>query len=261
MKHTVPPDYAGPPFTEALLSFLPILEHHSFTLHASGVAKKTVRIYKGGENFGYINGTVIQAQGVLGYHFAKHGRAADSCPKSLEHNLVSYFCEKYDCPPSALLAHEGSGSNAGNTYLILKDPQVALRVLLLDSGQEVGEELQIATIKERYVEGRLIDVAMQRRERSSAARRACLEAYGFSCFACKANLKALYTGLSVEVIHVHHEEPLSASNGERAFDPVKTMKPVCPNCHAVIHSRTPPYSVAEVASMYANKASHETHGK
>lgn len=73
--------------------------------------------------------------------------------------------------------------------------------------------------------------------------------YGYNCVICGINLKARYAGLPIEVIHVHHEEPLSQSDGEREFDPVVTMKPVCPNCHAVIHSRNPPYPISEVKHM------------
>jgi len=113
-------------------------------------------------------------------------------------------------------------------------------------------EVQVASLKGRYVEGRLVDVLMQRRERSDAARTACLAAYGFSCIVCQVNLKSRYAGLPVEVIHVHHEEALSDSEGEREFDPVATMKPVCPNCHAVIHTRTPPYSIEEVRRMVSS---------
>ena len=60
-------------------------------------------------------------------------------------------------------------------------------------------------------------------------------------------------GLAVEVIHVHHEDPLCEADGEREFDPVATMKPVCPNCHCIIHSKTPPFSIDEVRQMLNRK--------
>ena len=119
--------------------------------------------------------------------------------------------------------------------------------------KQSSTEVQVALLKERYVEGKFVDVVMHRRERSGAARSACLAVHGFTCFVCKVNLKSRYAGLPVEVIHVHHEEALSASDGEREFDPVATMKSVCPNCHAVIHSRTPPYSVDEIRRMVSSE--------
>lgn len=147
MSLEVPSDYNGPPFTEALLSFLPILERHSFSLVASGPSKKTIRIFRGGENRGYINSTVIQRHGVMGYHFSRHGRNADACPEHLAEDLIRYFSECYNCEPSAFIVHKGAGSNNGCTYLIFRDPQVALRVLLLDSGEEIDQEVQVTLYK------------------------------------------------------------------------------------------------------------------
>jgi 5-methylcytosine-specific restriction protein A len=30
------------------------------------------------------------------------------------------------------------------------------------------------------------------------------------------------------------------------IDPLKDLRPVCPNCHAMIHKRTPPLSISEM---------------
>jgi 5-methylcytosine-specific restriction protein A len=90
---------------------------------------------------------------------------------------------------------------------------------------------------------------MHRYERSPAARQACLSHYGYDCFVCNANLKREYPGLLTELIHVHHEEPLAGNPGPRNVDPISELKPLCPNCHAVVHSRTPPFSVAELRQM------------
>lgn len=230
-------------------SLFPVLERHAFSLEVTGASRKTLRIFRSGENRGYINSTVMQRGGVIGYHFAKLGRAADACPLELEEGLVDFFCKRYACSAAALDVQKGAGSNAGRTYLIFRDPQVALRVLLRDSGVELDHDVHVAIVERTYVEGRLTDVVMQRRERSEEARTACLAAHGFACYVCEVNLKEHYGGLPTEVIHVHHEEPLSQAQGERQFDPVATMKPVCPNCHCVIHSRTPAYSIAEVKRM------------
>lgn len=36
-------------------------------------------------------------------------------------------------------------------------------------------------------------------------------------------------------IHVHHLRPLSLIGNESEVDPVEDLRPVCPNCHAVLH--------------------------
>ncbi|MPR31936.1 HNH endonuclease, partial [Salmonirosea aquatica] len=38
-------------------------------------------------------------------------------------------------------------------------------------------------------------------------------------------------------IHVHHVNQISSIGNEYNVDPIKDLIPVCPNCHAMIHSR------------------------
>jgi hypothetical protein len=246
-------NYAGPPLPPRIQFFLSLLERHSLTIAITGPSKKTIRVFDGNRNLGYVNGTVIQRDGLLGYHFLGPSHSSDSCPRHLEPTLVADFCARYGCNPSALDPHEGAGSNAGRLFLLLRDPAVALRVLQIDSGATPDQDILIAEVAKRFVEGKVVDVLMQRRERDPAARAACVAEYGFVCFACGVNLKQRYVGLQVEVVHVHHEEPLSLAAGEREFDPVATMKPLCPNCHCVVHSRNPPYTIAEVRGMVTSE--------
>ena len=51
------------------------------------------------------------------------------------------------------------------------------------------------------------------------------------------------------IIEVHHLRPLS-DGCERETDPAKDLIPVCPNCHALIHSRQGDcYSLEEAREM------------
>ena len=45
----------------------------------------------------------------------------------------------------------------------------------------------------------------------------------------------MYGELGKGFIHVHHLRPLSEVGGEYVVDPGADLRPVCPNCHAVIH--------------------------
>ena len=36
---------------------------------------------------------------------------------------------------------------------------------------------------------------------------------------------------------------------EYRLDPIRDLRPVCPNCHAVIHRREPPFSIEEIKHM------------
>jgi len=45
----------------------------------------------------------------------------------------------------------------------------------------------------------------------------------------------VYGEIAEGYIHVHHLRPLSEVGEAHAVDPVADLRPVCPNCHAVLH--------------------------
>jgi 5-methylcytosine-specific restriction enzyme A len=47
-------------------------------------------------------------------------------------------------------------------------------------------------------------------------------------------------------IHVHHLTQLSDIGQGYEVDPVKDLRPVCPNCHAMLHKKNPPYTIDEI---------------
>ncbi|MDP1624460.1 MAG: hypothetical protein Q8L64_01695 [bacterium] len=54
-------------------------------------------------------------------------------------------------------------------------------------------------------------------------------------------------------MHVHHLTPLSTIGAEYQVDPIKDMRPVCPNCHVVIHKKEPPLSVEKVREIVSRQ--------
>jgi 5-methylcytosine-specific restriction protein A len=42
---------------------------------------------------------------------------------------------------------------------------------------------------------------------------------------------------------------LSEVGNEYRVDPIRDLRPVCPNCHAMIHRRIPAYSIEELKKM------------
>ncbi|MGB8698791.1 MAG: HNH endonuclease, partial [Thermosynechococcaceae cyanobacterium] len=52
--------------------------------------------------------------------------------------------------------------------------------------------------------------------------------------------------------HVHHIKPISEIGESYIVDPVTDLIPVCPNCHAVIHLKSSPYTPEEVSTMLHN---------
>ena len=100
-----------------------------------------------------------------------------------------------------------------------------------------------------YQEGAVRQVTVNAYERNPQARRKCIAHYGARCMACKLDFGARYGKAGADFIHVHHLRPLSDISTQYAVNPVEDLRPVCPNCHAVIHRRNPPYSIEEVQEM------------
>ena len=88
-----------------------------------------------------------------------------------------------------------------------------------------------------------------RYERNPEARRLCIGSHGVSCVVCGFNFEDYYGEVGKGYIHVHHLTPLSEISGEHDVNPVEDMRPICPNCHAMVHQKSPPYTIEEVEEM------------
>jgi predicted HNH restriction endonuclease len=115
-----------------------------------------------------------------------------------------------------------------------------------DSDVALPEEIGPGAV---YVEGVVRRIQINAYERDREARKQCINHYGRRCFICKTAFAEVYGPAAASIIHVHHLVPLSNIRGEYIVNPIKDLRPVCPNCHAVIHSRTPVYEIEEVVEM------------
>ncbi|WP_445664412.1 HNH endonuclease [Fodinibius sp. AD559] len=95
-------------------------------------------------------------------------------------------------------------------------------------------------------EGTPYSVKMTRYERSSLNRAACIEIHGVSCKVCSMDFEEYYGQIGEGYIHVHHKIPLSEIDDSYTINPKKDLVPVCPNCHAMLHKKTPPLTVKEL---------------
>jgi predicted HNH restriction endonuclease len=95
-------------------------------------------------------------------------------------------------------------------------------------------------------EGGAIQVFATRYERNPAARMRCIEHYGTDCFVCGLSLADQYGPEMAGLIHVHHLDPISKIGRQSSVDPIRDLRPVCPNCHAVIHWTEPHQSIKQV---------------
>lgn len=108
---------------------------------------------------------------------------------------------------------------------------------------------------EILLEGGLYRIAINAYERNPKARRQCIAAHGTTCCLCGFNFGNVYGKAAEGYIHAHHVRPLAEIKAQYGVNPVKDLRPVCPNCHAVLHMRNPAYSINEVKAMLSHSES------
>jgi len=106
--------------------------------------------------------------------------------------------------------------------------------------------------KEVLSEGAKKQVIVNAYERNPKARHECIKYYGTKCFICCFDFEEKYGEIGRGFIHVHHIKPLSEINEEYEVNPIEDLRPVCPNCHAMIHKRQPAYSIEEIKEIIKN---------
>jgi 5-methylcytosine-specific restriction protein A len=132
------------------------------------------------------------------------------------------------------------------------------------SGREIRTAERRALIPEevagpsRFVEGTKSRITVNSFERSRQARERCIAHYGSVCIACGFSFRKAYGDKVGEHIHVHHIVPLAAVGRAYNLDAIRDLRPVCPNCHAVIHLREPPFTIYEVRRMLGKREAPES---
>lgn len=113
----------------------------------------------------------------------------------------------------------------------------------IESLLSIPEELPF---EEEYYEGISKTIKVNAYERNNKAREACLNYWGYKCNVCGFSFEEVYGEIGKNYIHVHHKIPISEIKREYAIDPINDLMPVCPNCHTMLHSKTPPLTVDEL---------------
>lgn len=100
--------------------------------------------------------------------------------------------------------------------------------------------------QKEYLEGSISRVVVNQYERNPEARKACLDFYGSSCAVCGFNFEKVYGNIGKNYIHVHHLKAISEIGKEYSLNPIDDLRPVCPNCHAMIHKTKPPIELSDL---------------
>lgn len=102
---------------------------------------------------------------------------------------------------------------------------------------------------EELVEGTRIQIYVNAYERNKVARRQCIEFYGSRCVICGFDFGETYGEIGAGFIHVHHLKQLSEIGEAYVVNPIDDLRPVCPNCHAIIHRKKSQLTVEEVKNL------------
>lgn len=140
----------------------------------------------------------------------------------------------------------------GDISIRITDPAAAARLLeIIGIAQPAGisrirfaEEIRDA---DRYLEGAVKPITVNAYERNPLARSKCIAHHGCRCVVCGFSFENRYGEIGSGFIHVHHLTPLAAQKGRvYELDPVRDLRPVCPNCHAMLHQTEPPLTIDEL---------------
>ena len=103
--------------------------------------------------------------------------------------------------------------------------------------------------KEVFFEGATSRVLVNKYERNAEARKKCIEQKGYRCAVCGMDFEEKYGTIGHEFIHIHHTTPISSIGKDYQIDYEKDLVPVCPNCHAMLHRKNPPYTIEELKKL------------
>ncbi|MHA7292503.1 HNH endonuclease [Arthrobacter sp. HLT1-21] len=222
------------------------------TLHVTGFATVTWPVPSGA-----IPGTDawILVQGTTERGLLGHGivaTSADDDGASLTVDVDLLLPRGEHIPESVLLSRVpnlvGDAPPASGTPLAATDEHL-LRAVWADYVPPSVTD-PVSPIPGTLPASALTRTVANRYERDPEARRLCVAHHGTGCSVCGFNFEETYGELGAGFIQVHHIVPGSQLTSDYVLDPVTDLVPLCPNCHAMAHRRTPdPYSPAELRRL------------
>lgn len=97
---------------------------------------------------------------------------------------------------------------------------------------------------------------MKQYKRTKKEREECIKFHGTICAVCGFSFEQEFGEIGKDYIEVHHLKPVAqfASSPVRIVNPVADLRPVCANCHRMLHMRNPPLSVEELIEIRSRQS-------
>lgn len=106
-------------------------------------------------------------------------------------------------------------------------------------------------ISEQLFEGAKKTITINAYERNAKARQLCIEYWKPICAVCEFDFEKKYGDVGKGFIHVHHLTPVSQIRDTYKVDPINDLRPVCPNCHAILHRQEEILTIEKLKSIIA----------
>lgn len=164
--------------------------------------------------------------------------AADKLLNNLEDDNLEAFIEE-------MMTKQESSANKVATLEVKKETQEIPQEVKKEN-QEIKQILQEETKKEE------LEKQEEESEEWEKLKQECIEYYGAICEICGFDYGYTYGEVFEKNIKIHH---IGAKDKEEYLpntDAIKDLIPICDNCHGIIHSQTPPYTVEEMRKMLKN---------
>lgn len=107
----------------------------------------------------------------------------------------------------------------------------------------------LKTDEKIFIEGAVKNVTVNKFERDPKAREKCISHYKPICVVCGLDFETRYGEIGRGYIHVHHLNPLALLKAVHEVDPIRDLRPVCPNCHAMLHRGNPVLTIEELKAI------------
>jgi 5-methylcytosine-specific restriction enzyme A len=109
---------------------------------------------------------------------------------------------------------------------------------------EIGEQLA-----DTLFEGLKRTIIVNSYERNPKARQLCVKHWKAICVVCDFDFEKKYGELGKGFIHVHHLTPIADIGQNYQVNPINDLRPVCPNCHSMLHRDEATLTIAELKTI------------
>lgn len=179
--------------------------------------------------------------------------------KTISLAATRYYLERFknDMPPEALERALVAIELHLDYYAVQgKGEQVSIRTLV-DSYKakltlpvtKVVYPDEVPLQSTNFIEGAVKQVTINTYERDPEARTACIAKFGAICQVCDFDFEKTYGEVGKGFIHVHYKVDLAMIGESYQVDPINDLIPVCPNCHAMLHTEKPAMSIDKLRTI------------